>query len=82
MTISAANLMTEDIRRLLAYQEVVPRHVLLGYIRIILGIHLGLYFLRLLHLLPGWVKARQAGGRRDQGLRIGFARLKMERARV
>ncbi|GHO56030.1 methylation-associated defense system protein MAD7 [Ktedonobacter robiniae] len=57
-----ARLLADDVRRLLAYQEVVPRHVMLDYLKTILGIHMGLYMLRLFSLLPGWVKVKRTGG--------------------
>ncbi len=50
-------LMAEDLRRLLAYEDQVPRHVLAGYVRDILGLHLALYLMRLFKLLPQWVEA-------------------------
>jgi len=62
LSLSAARLLAEDVQRLLAYQRVVPRHVMLDYLKTILGIHMGLYMFRLFALLPGWVKAKQAGG--------------------
>ena len=53
-----ARLMCNDLRRLLAYDGVVPRPVLIGYIRTALGFHLGLYMLRLFHQLDGWLKEK------------------------
>ncbi len=47
--------MAEDLRALLAYETVIPRHVLATYIRTILGLHLALYMMRLFRLLPSWV---------------------------
>ncbi len=54
-----ARLMCDDIRRLLQYKNKVPRHVLIGYLRNIMSLHLGLYTLKLFMLLPGWVNTRQ-----------------------
>lgn len=62
LDLDSARLFTDDLRRLLAYRDVVPRHVMLDYLKILLGLHLALYNLRLLHLLPGWVNSRRAGG--------------------
>lgn len=59
---AAAYLLTDDMQRLLAYKAVVPRHVLLDYLTTLLGVHLGLYMLRLFHLLPGYVRAGEMGG--------------------
>lgn len=62
LSLAAARLLANDVQRLLAYQGMIPRHVLLDYLKIILGMHMGLYMLRLFALLPGWVKTRQIGG--------------------
>ena len=48
-------LLAEDLRHLLAYEGTVPRLVLAGYIRTTLGLHLGLYLLRMIRLLPARV---------------------------
>ena len=53
--------LSEDLRSLLAYEGVVPRHVLAEYVRTILGLHLALHMLRLLRLLPDWVERSKAG---------------------
>lgn len=50
-----ARLLCSDLRRLMAYEAVIPRPVLIGYIRTIFGLHLGLYLLRLFRQLTGWV---------------------------
>ncbi len=55
-----SRLLCNDLRRLLAYKDVVPRSVLIGYLRTIFGLHLGLYLLRLFHQLTGWVNDRKA----------------------
>jgi hypothetical protein len=52
-------LLSEDLRLILSYEGFVPRHVLAAYVRTILGLHLGLYFLRLIHLLPAKIKRAQ-----------------------
>jgi len=52
-------LLSDDLRRLLAYEDVVPRHVLAGYVRTVIGLHLSLYMLRLLRLLPDWVSVAE-----------------------
>lgn len=51
-----ARVFSDDIRRLLVYQDTIPRHVLLEYIRTLIGIHVGLYLLRLFNILPDWIK--------------------------
>jgi len=55
-----AKLLCSDVRRLLAYENVVPRPVLIGYLRSAFGLHLGLYLLRLFNQLAGWVADRAA----------------------
>ena len=54
-----SRLFAADLRRLLTYQDRVPRTVLIDYIRTACGLHLGLYLLRLFHQLSGWVRAQQ-----------------------
>ena len=51
-----ANLFCEDIMRLLAYQNNIPRSVFIDYLRILVGFHLSLYFQKLIYLLPKMVK--------------------------
>jgi hypothetical protein len=55
-----ARLLCNDLRRLLAYKDVVPRSVLIGYLRTACGLHLGLYLMRLFHQLTGWVRDQEA----------------------
>jgi hypothetical protein len=55
-----ARLLCNDLRRLLAYEKLIPRPVLIGYLRSALGLHLGLYLLRLFSQLSGWVADRTA----------------------
>lgn len=59
LCIGQARLMCDDIQRLLMYKKQVPRHVLISYLRTIIGFHVGLYMLKLYRLLPGWVNTRQ-----------------------
>lgn len=51
-----ARLLCDDLHRLMVYEEHVPRPVLINYIRTIMGLHLGLYLLRLFHQLTGWLQ--------------------------
>lgn len=55
-----AKLFADDILRLLAYQDEIPRNVMMEYLRILSGFHLALYFFKLIYLLP---KMLQAGTR-------------------
>ena len=52
-----AALFCDDVLRLLWYQDVVPRAVMIEYFRILVGFHLALYAYRLIHLLPRMVEA-------------------------
>ena len=51
-----ADLFCDDIMRLLAYQNNIPRSVFIDYLRILVGFHLSLYFQKLIYLLPQMVK--------------------------
>lgn len=48
----------DDVRRLLVYQDLLPRTVFIEYLRILIGLHLSLYEMKLIYLLP---KMREAG---------------------
>ena len=56
MCIGAADLLAEDIQRLLFYKPFMPRAVMVEYLKLLLSFHLALYHLRLLKLLPAWQK--------------------------
>jgi len=60
LCIGQARLLCSDLRRLLAYEAVVPRRVLIDYLRAAFGLHLGLYLLRLFRQVAGWVQDRAA----------------------
>lgn len=51
-----AALFCDDVKRLLAYQNNMPRSVFIDYLRIIVGFHLSLYFQKLVYLLPKMVE--------------------------
>ena len=50
--IGTAGLLANDVLRLLRYKDVIPRTVMVDYLKILLAFHLALYHLRLLKLLP------------------------------
>ena len=52
LCVGAADIMADDVLRLLAYRRVVPRSVLVEYLKILFAFHLALYHLRLLRFLP------------------------------
>ncbi|MCM8568889.1 hypothetical protein NE848_05840 [Gramella jeungdoensis] len=47
-----AELFCDDIRRLLAYQDEIPRSVLVDYLKTIISFHMSLYTQKLVHFLP------------------------------
>lgn len=55
-----ANLFAEDILRLLAYENYIPRTVLIDYLKTLFAFHLALYHLHIFKLLPELV-SRQRG---------------------
>lgn len=52
------DIFNDDLRRLLVYQDVLPRAVFIEYFRILIGFHLALYEMNLIWKLP---KMRSAG---------------------
>jgi hypothetical protein len=60
LCVGAADLLAEDVQRLLFYQRFIPRSVMVDYLKILLAFHLGLYHLRLLKLLPALVRRKGA----------------------
>jgi hypothetical protein len=47
-----AELYCDDVRRLLVYKRLIPRNVLIDYLKTITSFHLSLYVQKLIHLLP------------------------------
>lgn len=60
LCVGAADLLAEDIQRLLFYQSFIPRSVMVDYLKVLIAFHLGLYHLRLLKLLPALVRRKGA----------------------
>ena len=58
LCIGQADIMADDILRLLAYEPYIPRSVLVDYLKTLMAFHLALYHLRLLQMLPKLVKQR------------------------
>jgi len=50
-----AELFCDDVLRLLWYQDVIPRAVMIEYFRVLVGFHLALYAYKLIALLPKMV---------------------------
>jgi len=60
MCIGQADILADDILRILAYEPYIPRSVLVDYIKTLMAFHLSLYHLKLLNILPKVVK-QQSG---------------------
>ena len=60
LCIGAADLLAEDIKRLLFYESHIPRSVMVEYLKVLLALHLALYHLRLFKLLPALVRRKGA----------------------
>jgi hypothetical protein len=60
LCVGSADLLAEDIQRLLFYQRFIPRSVMVDYLKILIAFHLALYHLRLLKLLPALVRRKGA----------------------
>lgn len=58
--VGSADLMADDVVRLLVYQKFIPRSVMVEYLKILLSFHMTLYHLRLFKLLPLLVRRRSA----------------------
>lgn len=52
-----AELYCDDVRRLLVYKRLVPRNVLIDYLKTITSFHLSLYIQKLIHTLPKMVES-------------------------
>lgn len=58
LCIGQADIMADDILRLLAYEPYIPRSVLVDYLKTLMAFHLALYHLKLLQMLPKLEKQR------------------------
>jgi hypothetical protein len=58
LCVGAADLLAQDVMRLLFYQNYIPRSVMVDYLKILLCFHLSLYHLKLLKLLPELVRQK------------------------
>lgn len=55
--VQQTEIFNDDIRRLLMYQDKLPRSVFIDYLKILCGFHLALYTMKLVYLLPKMVEA-------------------------
>lgn len=58
LCIGSADVLANDLLRLMRYKEVIPRTVMVDYLKILLAFHLALYHLRLMKLLPRLVSQK------------------------
>lgn len=58
--IGQSRVLCDDIQRLLAYRDDVPRPVMIDYLKTVLGLHLGLFTFRVGRQLSGWVADKKA----------------------
>ncbi|MEO7033745.1 MAG: hypothetical protein ABI548_07675 [Polyangiaceae bacterium] len=58
--IGQSRLLCDDVQRILAYRNEVPRPVMIDYLKTILGLHLGLLTLRVGRQLSGWIRDKKA----------------------
>ena len=58
LCIGQADIMADDILRLLAYEPYIPRSVLVDYLKTLMAFHLALYHLKILQMLRKLVKQR------------------------
>ena len=57
----ASELLADDVLRLLFHRELIPRSVMVDYLKILFAFHLALYQLRIMKLLPAMVRGDQVG---------------------
>jgi len=57
--VGSCDLLADDVQRLLCYHEQIPRTVMVDYLKILLGFHLGTYLLRLVPMIPAMLQSPQ-----------------------
>jgi hypothetical protein len=62
MCIGRADIMAEDILKIMSYENYIPRSVMVEYLKTLLAFHLALYHVSILHILPGWVGKQSVCG--------------------
>ncbi|SDD85647.1 hypothetical protein SAMN04487996_102355 [Dyadobacter soli] len=60
-----AELFCDDVRRLLIYKSLIPRNVLIDYLKTITSFHLSIYIQKLIHILPRMVEEGNHTVRKD-----------------
>lgn len=59
LCIGQSDILADDILRLMAYRDYMPRSVLVDYLKTLFAFHLAIYHLRLLKLVPAFVQQRK-----------------------
>ncbi len=60
LCVGLADLLAEDVQRLLFYRNLIPRSVMVDYLKVLFSFHLALYHLRLLKLVPALMRRKDA----------------------
>jgi hypothetical protein len=55
----AADLLAEDVLRLLVHRHLIPRTVLVDYLKMLFAFHLALYHLKIMKLLPAMIRGNK-----------------------
>jgi len=58
--VGQTRILCDDVQRLLAYRDRVPRPVMIEYLKTVFGLHVATYTLRLSRQLSGWISDKQA----------------------
>ena len=64
----AADLLADDVLRLLVHRRLIPRTVLVDYLKILFAFHLALYHLKIMKLLPALVRGDKNASRQRRVL--------------
>lgn len=65
LLLEQAELFCDDVRRLLVYKQLIPRNVLIDYLKTITSFHLSIYIQKLVHTLPRMVEEGTDAARAD-----------------
>jgi hypothetical protein len=58
LCVGQADLLADDLLRLMAYQRFIPRSVMVEYLKILIAFHLAIYHLKIFKLLPASIRRR------------------------
>jgi hypothetical protein len=57
--VGSCDLLADDVQRLLCYQDHIPRTVMVEYLKVLFGFHMGLYLLRMVQIVPTMLRSPQ-----------------------